>query len=133
MQTLNYENEVAFVAWPGPRGVAHRGPSCYFVNPTTNLADTAFMVHPDWQGCGTGYRHAQACMVQHAMKRGLRGFGPMLPNNTRMLRLARNGPEKVVERTTDSVHLTQWFCSCHRSLVSTKLLPANAALPSTGG
>ena len=108
---LNYENEVAFVAVAGSREESHIvGQSCYFVNPTTNLADTAFMVHPDWQGCGLGTA-MQACMVQHAMKRGLRGFvSDVLPNNTRMLRLARNGPEKVqVERTTDSVHLTQWF------------------------
>ena len=93
---LNYENEVAFVATAGSREesliVAQ---SCYFINPTTNLADTAFMVHPDWQGCGLGTA-MQNCMVEHAKKRGLRGFvADVLPGNTRMLRLARNGPPTV--------------------------------------
>lgn len=108
---LNYENEVAFVALAGSREDSHIvAQSCYFVDPTTNLADTAFMVHPEWQGTGLGTA-LQACMVRHAKKRGLRGFvADVLPDNTRMLRLARNASEKVqVERTADAVHLTQWF------------------------
>jgi GNAT superfamily N-acetyltransferase len=52
---VNYENEVAFVATFGPAKEAQIvGQSCYFINPTTNLADTAYMVHPEWQGCGLG-------------------------------------------------------------------------------
>ncbi len=108
---VNYENEVAFVATAGSREESLIvGQSCYFINPTTNLADTAFMVHPDWQGCGLGTA-LQNCMVQHAKKRGLRGFvADVLPGNTRMLRLARNGPPSVqIEHTADSVHLTQLF------------------------
>jgi acyl-CoA hydrolase/RimJ/RimL family protein N-acetyltransferase len=108
---LNYENEVAFVAIAGSREesliVAQ---SCYFINPTTNLADTAYMVHPDWQGCGLGTA-MQNCMAVHAKKRGLRGFvADVLPGNTRMLRLAQSGTATVqVERSSDSVHLTQLF------------------------
>jgi acyl-CoA hydrolase/RimJ/RimL family protein N-acetyltransferase len=108
---LNYETEVAFVATAGSREesliVAQ---SCYFINPTTNLADTAFMVHPDWQGCGLGTA-MQNCMTMHAKKRGLRGFvADVLPGNTRMLRLAQSGPPAVqVERSSDSVQLTQLF------------------------
>lgn len=108
---LNYENEVAFVAIAGTREASLIvAQACYFINPTTNLADTAYMVHPDWQGAGLG-RALQNCMVQHAMKRGLRGFvSDVLPGNTRMLRLARNGsPTMQIERSSDSVHLTQLF------------------------
>lgn len=108
---VNYENEVAFVATAGMREESILvGQSCYFINPTTNLADTAFMVHPDWQGCGLGTA-LQARMVEHAKKRGLRGFvADVLPGNTRMLRLAHNGPQAVqMEKTEDSVHLTQLF------------------------
>lgn len=108
---VNYENEVAFIATAGTREECLVvGQSCYFVDPTSNLADTAFMVHPDWQGCGLGTA-LQNTMVQHAKKRGLRGFvADVLPGNDRMLRLARNGPPTVqVERTADSVHLTQLF------------------------
>ncbi len=108
---LNYENEVAFVAIAGPREASEIvAQACYFINPTTNLADTAFMVHPDWQGSGLGTA-LQNCMAQHAKKRGLRGFvADVLPGNTRMLRLARNGPPTVqVEKNSDSVHITQLF------------------------
>lgn len=108
---LNYENEVAFVATAGPREASEIvAQACYFINPTTNLADTAFMVHPDWQGSGLGTA-LQNCMVEHAKKRGLRGFvADVLPGNTRMLRLARNGPPTVqVEKNSDSVHVTQLF------------------------
>nr|WP_295785731.1 GNAT family N-acetyltransferase [Rhodoferax sp.] len=108
---VNYENEVAFIATAGSREESLVvGQSCYFIDPTSNLADTAFMVHPDWQGCGLGTA-LQSTMVQHAKKRGLRGFvADVLPGNARMLRLARNGPPTVqVERTADSVHLTQLF------------------------
>lgn len=108
---VDYENEVAFVATAGSREQSQIvGQSCYFVNPTTNLADTAFMVHPEWQGCGLGTA-LQNCMVQHARKRGLRGFvADVLAGNTRMLRLAHNGPTSLqIEHTDDAVHLTQLF------------------------
>ena len=108
---VNYETEVAFVATAGTREESQIvGQSCYFLNPTTNLADTAFMVHPDWQGCGVGTA-LQNCMAQHAKKRGLRGFvADVLAGNTRMLHLARNGSQSVqIEHTDDSAHLTQLF------------------------
>lgn len=108
---VNYENEVAFVATAGTREESLIvGQACYFIDPTSNLADTAFMVHPDWQGCGLGTA-LQDCMVRHAKKRGLRGFvADILPGNARMLRLARNGPPTIqVEKTSDSVHVIQLF------------------------
>lgn len=108
---VNYENEVAFVATTGSREALQIvGQSCYFINPTTNLADTAFMVHPDWQGCGLGGA-LQAYMVKHATQRGLRGFvADILPGNVRMLHLARNGSANVqAERNADSVHITMLF------------------------
>lgn len=108
---LNYETEVAFVATAGSREAAHIvAQSCYFVNPTTNLADTAYMVHPDWQGCGVGSA-LQAHMAEHAKKRGLLGFvADVLPGNTRMLRLANNGAQTVqIDKSDGTVHVTQLF------------------------
>ncbi|MCX7241787.1 MAG: GNAT family N-acetyltransferase [Burkholderiales bacterium] len=108
---VNYENEVAFVATAGPREQAQIvGQACYFVNPSTNLADTAYMVHPQWQGSGLGTA-LRDCMVQHAMRRGVRGFVcDILPGNTRMLRLAQLGARGAqVERHNDSIHITQLF------------------------
>lgn len=108
---LNYDNEVAFVATTGSREEEQViGQSCYFIDPTTNLGETAFMVHPDWQGCGLGSA-LQACMTTHARRRGLRGFvADILPGNDRMVRLARNsGPRVQTQRDRDSVQITTLF------------------------
>jgi acyl-CoA hydrolase/L-amino acid N-acyltransferase YncA len=88
---LNYETEVAFVAQSGsrenPMVVAQ---ACYFVDPSTNLAETAFMVHPDWQGTGLGGALQQR-MQAHAMHRGVRGFvAEIMATNPKMIRLARS-------------------------------------------
>ena len=108
---VNYENEVAFVATTGVRGEEEIvAQSCYFINPTSNLADTAYMVHPDWQGSGLGSA-LQARMVAHAKKRGLRGFeADILPGNTRMMRLARSGaPNVSLTQDGSTVHVTMLF------------------------
>jgi acyl-CoA hydrolase/RimJ/RimL family protein N-acetyltransferase len=108
---VNYETEVAFVATSGPREDEQIvGQSCYFTDPTTNLADTAYMVHPDWQGTGLGSA-LQNAMVAHAKKRAVRGFvADILPGNTRMLRLARSvSPNVLAERNDDTVHVTMLF------------------------
>jgi acyl-CoA hydrolase/RimJ/RimL family protein N-acetyltransferase len=96
---LNFETEVAFVAAAGerenPQIVAQ---ACYFVDPGTNLAETAFMVHPDWQGQGLG-SCLQKRMAEHARRRGVRGFvAEILADNERMIRLARAGVPAAAER-----------------------------------
>jgi GNAT superfamily N-acetyltransferase len=108
---LNYENEVAFVASYGSREQEMLvGQSCYFINPTTNLADIAFMVHPQWQGKGLGTA-LQEYMIAHARRRGLLGFeADILPGNSSMLRLIRKGsPTLHTEKTPDCVHVTMRF------------------------
>ena len=108
---LNFEDEVAFVAATGAREaplvVAQ---ACYFINPSTNLAETAFMVHPDWQGCGlaSAMQHA---MKTHAMARGVRGFvAEILATNTHMIRLARNASSQVsTEKEDGTVYVTSRF------------------------
>ncbi len=111
---LNFENEVAFVACEGPREnaqvVAH---ACYFVDPSTNLAETAFMVHPAWQGSGLGSA-LQRHMAEHAQQRGVRGFvAEILSSNENMIRLARasagvvpGGPKVTVEPSGSTVRIT---------------------------
>ena len=108
---VNFEDEVAFVAATGPREaplvVAQ---ACYFVNPSTNLAETAFMVHPDWQGCGlaSAMQHA---MKTHAMARGVSGFvAEILSSNSHMIRLARNASSNVSTQKEDgTVYVTSRF------------------------
>lgn len=51
------------------------GQSCYFINPSTNLAETAFLIDPAWQGSGLGSA-MQSRMKEDAMARSLRGFSP---------------------------------------------------------
>lgn len=108
---LNFENEVAFVAVTGtredPQIVAQ---SCYFIDPSTNIAETAFMVHPQWQGCGLG-TVLQQRMTEHAQTRGVRGFvAEILASNPNMIRLARSGAANVnVEKTSDGLRVTALF------------------------
>ncbi len=108
---FDYEKEVGFVAVTGPREQeVIVGQSCYFTNPATNLADTAFLIDPAWQGTGLGTALQQR-MVEHAKGRGVRGFvADILPSNTRMIALARKGADHVtVQRDGDGVHVTMVF------------------------
>ena len=99
LQTLcnvNHETEVAFVAVTGPReNEVVAGSGCYFLNPTTNLAEVAFMVAPEWQGAGLGTA-LQSRLQDYAVSRGVRGFiAEIMPGNTPMLRLAGRLSGKV--------------------------------------
>ena len=109
---MNFDNEVAFVALSGTReNPTLVAQGCYFIDPGTNLAETAFMVHPDWQGCGLGTALQQR-MAEHAARRGVRGFvAEIMATNDRMIRLARaGGAEKVsVEHTGSTVRVTTLF------------------------
>ena len=111
MCNLNYETEVGFVATIGPR--EHEvvvGHACYFLNPSTNLAETAFMVEPSWQGAGLGAM-MQRQLMEHAKARGIRGFvAEILPENRKMVNLAKNCCDNVtMERDEDTMHVTMIF------------------------
>jgi RimJ/RimL family protein N-acetyltransferase len=114
LQTLcnvNQETEVAFVAVIGPReSETVVGSACYFLNSTTNLAECAFMVDPEWQGLGLGTA-LQARLQEYATGRGVRGFvAEILPGNTRMTRLAARAPGKVtISQNENLIHVTTLF------------------------
>lgn len=114
LQTLcnvNHETEVAFLAVTGPRENEEViGSACYFLSPTTNLAEVAFMVAPEWQGAGLGTA-LQECLQGYASRRGVRGFvAEILPGNASMLRLAARAPGTVTTaRDEDAVHVTILF------------------------
>jgi acyl-CoA hydrolase/GNAT superfamily N-acetyltransferase len=114
LQTLcnvNHETEVAFLAVTGPReNEKVVGSACYFLNPTTNLAEVAFMVSPEWQGAGLGTA-LQARLLEYAMSRGVRGFvADILPRNASMLRLIARAPGVVTtSRDEDGVRVTVVF------------------------
>jgi acyl-CoA hydrolase/RimJ/RimL family protein N-acetyltransferase len=114
LQTLcnvNHETEVAFLAVTGPRENEEVvGSACYFLSPTTNLAEVAFMISPEWQGGGVGTA-LQTRLVEYAMSRGVRGFvAEILPRNASMLRLIARAPGTVTtSRDEDAVHVTVLF------------------------
>jgi RimJ/RimL family protein N-acetyltransferase len=108
---VNHETEVAFLAVTGPRENEEVVASaCYFLSPTTNLAETAFMVAPEWQELGLGSA-LQARLQEYAVSRGVRGFvAEILPQNQRMRRLATRAPGRVTTvRDEDAVHVTILF------------------------
>ena len=50
---VDFEKDVAFVAVVGPRENEEIvGTGAYFLNPSTNLAEVAYMIVPEWQGSG---------------------------------------------------------------------------------
>lgn len=108
---LNGETEVALVAVTGPREapevVAH---ALYVLDPATNLAETAFIVHPAWQGLGLGHLMQQQ-LAQLARQAGIRGFvAEILPTNEAMIRLARQASDKVSsEHHEGTVRVTTLF------------------------
>lgn len=98
---FNDRSEVGFVAVTGSREQETIvGQGCYFVNPSTNIGETAFLVDPDWQGTGVGSALQQR-ILEHARARGLRGFvAEILPGNAKMIALARRGSESVARKAT---------------------------------
>src|SRR5262249_17408836 len=52
---VDFEKDVAFVAVIGRRDNEEIvGTGAYFLNPSTNLAEVAYMIVPEWQGSGLG-------------------------------------------------------------------------------
>jgi acyl-CoA hydrolase/RimJ/RimL family protein N-acetyltransferase len=123
LQTLcnvNHETDVAFLAVIGPReNEKIIGSACYFLNPTTNLAEVAFMIAPEFQGAGLGTA-LQACLQEYAMSRNVRGFVfEILPANTSMLRLAARAQGTLTtSRDEEVVHVTALFPDTGSSLSS---------------
>lgn len=108
---FDHESEVGFVAVTGTREQETIvGQACYFVTPSTNLAETAFLIDPSWQGTGLGTA-LQRRMSEHAQRRGVRGFvAEILVENKKMIALAKRCSERVtVDRDEDTVHVTALF------------------------
>ncbi|MBI5488283.1 MAG: GNAT family N-acetyltransferase [Deltaproteobacteria bacterium] len=108
---VDYVNEMAFVAVHGDaEETSIVGSSCYYVNHTTNLAEVAYMMRPEWQGCGLGSALHRR-MVEYAQAKGLRGFtADVLVENVRMRRLFENvSPNVAVERDGDVFEIRMLF------------------------
>jgi len=105
LTSVSYDREMAFAAVVGEeeneRIVAT---SSYYLDPSTRLADVAYLVDPDWQGLGLGTAlHART--VQYAAARGVRGFtADVLEDNAGMMEVFARGPGRVSVQTRQGVH-----------------------------
>ncbi len=109
--SVSYDQEMALVAVDGdPETGRVVGSGCYYVDPSTNLADVAYMIHPEWQGCGLGTA-LQERLVEYARRKGLRGFtADVLCDNEAMLAvLARSGCRIETRVAAGVSEITMWF------------------------
>jgi RimJ/RimL family protein N-acetyltransferase len=108
---VDQHREVAFLAVTGTHeNEIVVGNACYFVNPSTNLGEVAYMILPEWQGTGLGSA-MQACLMEHAKRQNLRGFvAEILTDNKNMVRLAKRACDNVsVTRHEDTYEVTMIF------------------------
>jgi len=103
--TVSYEDEMAFVAVLGDLEQERIvGGCCYYLDPSTNLADVAYMIHPDWQGKGLG-TVLQARLVEYARQRGLRGFtADVLTANQGMIKVFEKSGCRIERRVVSGVY-----------------------------
>lgn len=99
LTSVSYSREMAFAVVVGEaeneRVVAT---SSYYLDPSTRLADVAYIVDPEWQGKGLGTMlHHRT--VQYAMANGVRGFtADVLGENEAMIAVFRHGPGNLETR-----------------------------------
>lgn len=108
---VNYDTEVAFLAVTGDRENEEVvGSSCYFVNPSTNMAEVAYMILPDWQSSGLGTALQQR-MMEYAKSKGIRGFmAEILAQNHKMVSLARRACDNVsISRDGNTIEVSMFF------------------------
>jgi RimJ/RimL family protein N-acetyltransferase len=89
MCSVDYENEMAFAAVIGEDWEREQivGTAAYYVDPSRNLADVAYMVDPGWQGVGLGTA-LQDTIIEYARAQGLRGFtADVLKQNAGMIKV----------------------------------------------
>ena len=94
--SVGYEEEMAFAAVVGPHESERIvGTSCYYLDPSTGLADVAYLVDPEWQGLGLGtILHERT--VEYARAHGVRGFtADVLVSNAAMLKVFQRGAHEL--------------------------------------
>jgi acyl-CoA hydrolase/RimJ/RimL family protein N-acetyltransferase len=111
VSNVNYSSEMAFVAVSGSRENEEIvGSGSYFLNPTTNMAEVAYVITPDWQGSGLGTQLQQRLM-EYAKAKGVRGFvAEVLMQNRKMIALAKRACDNVkVQNYGDTYEIFMYF------------------------
>ena len=110
---VNFDTDVAFIAVAGEReNEKIVGSGCYFLDPSTNIAEVAYMVSAEWQGSGLG-KALQNRLKEHAIANGVRGFlAVILGSNTKMIALAQQGGDDIkIARSQGICEITTFFDS----------------------
>jgi acyl-CoA hydrolase/RimJ/RimL family protein N-acetyltransferase len=107
---VDFRQDVAFVAVVGPRDNEEViGTGAYFLNPTNNLAEVAYMIAPSWQRTGLGSA-LQGRLRDHAVAAGVRGFvAEILVANVSMIELAKRLGEISVTADEETYHVVSVF------------------------
>jgi len=102
---VDYENEMAFVVTVGDRENEQIvGSSFYVVDPSTHMAEVAYMILHEWHGRGIG-RALQKRMTEYAKSKGIKGFkADILCENTAMIKLAKKCGTRVNSRLDGDVY-----------------------------
>jgi RimJ/RimL family protein N-acetyltransferase len=80
------------------------GTGAYYVDPARNLADVAYMVDPEWQGCGLGGA-LQDVLVEYARGRGLHGFtADVLTRNVGMIKVFERSGCNVTKHLVEDAY-----------------------------
>lgn len=105
------DSDVAFLVVSGTgKDETLIGSACYFVNASTNMAEVAYMVSPEWQTVGIG-KALQLRLMEHAKARGLRGFSAEIQTyNANMINLAKQACDNItIVRHGDTHEVTMLF------------------------
>ncbi len=96
LTNIDYDNELAVVGVvPGPSGEEVVAIAQYFLDPKTQAAEVAFIVHDEWQAKGMG-SFLLDHITQVAIKRGVKRFyAKVLPKNKAMLAIFQHSGHKV--------------------------------------
>jgi RimJ/RimL family protein N-acetyltransferase len=107
---VDFKKDVAFVAVAGPRENEEIvGTGAYFLNPSTNLAEVAYMIVPEWQGSALGSALQQR-LKEFAVAHGVRGFvAEVLQANNAMLNLAKRLGKIEIRSEEGSYYITLLF------------------------
>jgi RimJ/RimL family protein N-acetyltransferase len=107
---VDYEKEMAFIAAVGDHDQEQIiGSSFYVVDPSTNMAEVAYMILHEWQGRGVG-KLLQERMSAYAVSKGIRGFkADILCENAAMIRMTRKCGSRVTRRLDGDVYEVEMF------------------------
>ncbi len=100
LTSVSYDQEMAFAAVIGEE--EHEriiGTSSYYLDPSTRLAEVAYLVDTDFQRKGLG-KALHARTIQYAAAHGIRGFtADVLGDNHAMITVFTHGPGKLEMKT----------------------------------